>query len=39
MAVACFNKLGFSTQTAWLFAPDKLFYRKIFMGAAQTRNF
>jgi len=23
VAVACFNKLGFSTQTAWLFAPDK----------------
>ena len=38
MAVACFNKLGFSTQTAWLFAPDKLLYRKIFMGAAQTRK-
>ena len=27
------------SQTAWLFAPDKLLYRKIFMGAAQTRNF
>jgi len=39
MAVACFNKLSFSTQTAWLFAPDKLLYLKIFMGAAQTRNF
>ena len=39
MAVACFNKLGFSTQTAWLFAPEELLYRKIFMGAAQTRNF
>jgi len=39
MAVACFNKLGLCTQTAWLFAPDKLLYRKIFMGAAQTRNF
>jgi hypothetical protein len=39
MAVACFNILSFSTQTAWLFAPDKLLYRKIFMGAAQTRNF
>ncbi|WP_419575645.1 hypothetical protein, partial [Ruminococcus sp.] len=39
MAVACFNKLSFSTQTAWLFAPDKLLNRKIFMGAAQTRNF
>jgi len=39
MAVACFNKLSFSTQTAWLFAPDKLLYRKIIMGAAQTRNF
>ena len=38
MAVACFNKLSFSTQTAWLFAPDKLLYRKIFMGAAQTRK-
>jgi len=24
MAVACFNKLSFSTQTAWLFALDKL---------------
>ena len=30
MAVACFNKLSFSTQTAWLFAPDKLLYRKIY---------
>jgi len=39
MAVACFNKLSFSTQTAWLFAPDKLLYLKIFMGVAQTRNF
>ena len=39
MAVACFNKLSFSTQTAWLFEPDKLLYRKIFMDAAQTRNF
>jgi len=27
------------SQTATLFAPDKLLYRKIFMGAAQTRNF
>jgi len=26
-------------QTATLFAPDKLLYRKIFMCAAQTRNF
>jgi len=26
------------SQTAWLFAPDKLLYRKIFMGAAQTRK-
>jgi len=24
MAVACFNKLSLNTQTAWLFAPDKL---------------
>ena len=39
MTVACFNKLSLSTQTATLFAPDKLLYRKIFMGAAQTRNF
>jgi len=23
MAVACFNKLSFSTQTAWLFAPGR----------------
>ena len=38
MAVACFNKLSFNTQTAWLFAPDKLLYWKIFMGAAQTRK-
>jgi len=29
MAVACFNKLSLNTQTAWLFAPDKLLYRKI----------
>jgi len=29
MAVACFNKLSFSTQTARLFAPDKLLYRRI----------
>jgi len=34
-----FFKLCASTQTATLFAPDKLLYRKIFMGAAQTRNF
>jgi len=39
MAVACFSKLSFSTQTAWLFAPDKLLYRKIYGRAAQTRNF
>jgi hypothetical protein len=39
MTVACFNKLSLNTQTAWLFAPDKLLYLKIFMGAAQTRNF
>ena len=39
MATACFNKLSFNTQTAWLFALDKLLYLKIFMGAAQTRNF
>jgi len=29
MAIACFNKLSFSTQTTTLFAPDKLLYRKI----------
>jgi len=34
-----FFKLCASTQTATLFAPDKLLYRKIFMGAAQTSNF
>jgi len=28
-----------NSQTATLFTPDKLLYRKIFMGAAQTRNF
>ena len=38
MAVACFNKLSFSTQTATLFATEELLYRKIIMGAAQTRN-
>ena len=27
------------SQTATLFVPDKLLYRKIFMGAAQSRNF
>jgi len=34
-----FFKLCAIAQTATLFAPDKLLYRKIFMGAAQTRNF
>jgi len=38
MAVACFNKLSFSTQTAWLFATEELLYWKIIMGAAQTRK-
>ena len=38
MAVACFNKLSFNTQTATLFATEELLYRKIIMGAAQTRN-
>jgi hypothetical protein len=39
MAVACFNKLGFNTETAWLFAPDKLLYRKTFIGAAKPAIF
>ncbi|WP_418951379.1 hypothetical protein [Ruminococcus sp.] len=34
-----FFKLCAITQAATLFAPDKLLYRKIFMDAAQTRNF
>jgi len=38
MAVACFNKLSLSTQTATLFATEELLYRKIIMGAAQTRK-
>jgi len=33
-----FFKLCASTQTATQFAPDKLLYRKIFMGSAQTRK-
>jgi len=37
-AIACFNKLSFSTQTTTLFAPEELLYRMIFMGAAQTRK-
>jgi len=37
MAVACFNKLGFSTQTAWLFAPDK--YRKILWALPKPAIF
>ena len=39
MAVACFNKLGFSTQTAWLFAPDKLLYRKILWALPKPAIF
>jgi len=39
MAVACFNKLSFSTQTAWLFAPDKLLYRKILWALPKPAIF
>ena len=39
MAVASFNKLGFSTQTAWLFAPDKLLYRKILWALPKPAIF
>ena len=38
MAVACFNKLSFSTQTAWLFAHEKIVVSEDIMGAAQTRK-
>ena len=39
MAVACFNKLSFSTQTAWLFAPDKLLYWKILWALPKPAIF
>ena len=39
MAVACFNKLSFSTQTAWLFAPDKLLNRKILWALPKPAIF
>jgi hypothetical protein len=38
MAVACFFKLSASTQTAWLFAPDKLQYRKILWALAKPAS-
>jgi hypothetical protein len=40
MAVACFNKLSFSTQTAWLFVPDnKLLYWKILWALPKPAIF
>ena len=39
MAVACFNKLSLNTQTAWLFAPDKLLYRKILCALPKPAIF
>ena len=40
MAVACFNKLSFSTQTAWLFAPDnKFLYWKILWALPKPAIF
>jgi len=39
MAVACFNKLSFITQTAWLFAPKKLLYRKILWALPKPAIF
>jgi hypothetical protein len=39
MAIACFNKLSFSTQTAWLFAPDKLLYWKILWALPKPAIF
>jgi hypothetical protein len=39
MAVACFSELSFSTQTAWLFAPDKLLYRKILWALPKPAIF
>ena len=39
MAVACFNKLSFNTQTACLFAPDKLLYRKILWALPKPAIF
>ena len=39
MAVACFNKLGFSTQTATLFATEELLYRKILWALPKPAIF
>jgi len=39
MAIACFNKLSFSTQTTTLFAPDKLLYRKILWALPNPQAF
>jgi len=39
MAVACFFKFGASTQTAWLFAPDKLLYREILWALPKPAIF
>ncbi|MFR7673437.1 hypothetical protein [Ruminococcus sp.] len=39
MAVACFIKPCFSTQTALLFVPDKLLYRKILWALPKPAIF
>jgi hypothetical protein len=39
MAVACFNKLSLSTQTAWLFATEELLYRKILWALPKPAIF
>ena len=39
MAVACFSKLSFSTQTACLFAPDRLLYWKILWALPKPAIF
>jgi hypothetical protein len=39
MAVACFNKLSLSTQTVWLFAPDKLLNWKILWALPKPAIF
>jgi len=38
MAIACFNKLSFSTQTTTLFAPEELLYRKILWALAKPAS-
>ena len=38
MAVVCFVKHCFSTQTALLFVPENLQWKQLFLGVAQTHE-